>query len=229
MAQWQDLHTKGSSWRKTLVGEISDFYTIPKYQSLFKQYFAQARDLEVLELGAGNGDLTKKLVQNNPQVIKRYVVTEQYEEALTCFESLGLETRLVNAEAIALPDNSFDLICAFDVMHHVFNPRRMAEEMTRVSRKYIFLTEANGLSLGRKAFEKRQLYQQAQERSYLPSRYKSFFDQSKFKRFTIEPFLFVFKTPNFLLDVVAGLSEVMERLPILRWQCATLAIFAEKY
>ncbi|MBF0216692.1 MAG: class I SAM-dependent methyltransferase [Candidatus Omnitrophica bacterium] len=229
MTEWEDLHNANSSWRKTLVGQISDLYTVPKYLGLFREYFGREKGLDTLELGAGNGDLSMRLVsENKGGIIGSYTVSENYEEGVRNLRARGMEAKLINAENTGLGPGSYDLVCAFDIMHHVKDPRAMAREMARISRKYIFLTEANGLSLGRKLFERKKMYRDAGERSYLPRVYRSFFDAGVFKELGIEPFLFVFKTPERFIKHVIAFSEAIEKIPVLRWQCASLVIFGEK-
>lgn len=49
----------------------------------------------------------------------------------------------LDAEDITLPDNSFESVAAYEVLHHCRSPHRVLCEMLRVSRKYVFLQEPN--------------------------------------------------------------------------------------
>jgi hypothetical protein len=115
---------------------------------------------------------------------------------------------------------------AFDVMHHVSDPRAMAREMMRVARGRCLLVEANGLSVFRKIKERSAGHRRAGERSYLPRRYRSFFEAQGWAltRFEVTPFLFAFKVPSRWLKLLVTFNERIERVPGLRWQCASLAI-----
>lgn len=195
--------------------------------ALFKKAFGEERQLSFLELGSGNGDLSRLLVEKKLPCIGRYLVSEQFPQGVEWLRDLGLEALQLNAQRIDLPDNSFDVVLSFDVMHHVDDPAAMAAEMVRVSRGRVLLTEANGLSLGRKLFELNPGYRAAGERSYFPWRYLDFFrriPKCRITRVKMFPFLFVFKTPRTLAPAVIGLSRIMERLPLLSWQCATVCI-----
>lgn len=53
--------------------------------------------------------------------------------------------RFIQASGFRLPfaDNSFDMVYAWEALHHISNPALIVEEMRRVSRKYILLAEPN--------------------------------------------------------------------------------------
>ena len=57
----------------------------------------------------------------------------------------ALETQhlALDAEQIELPDNSFDLVFASEVLHHCSSPHRALCEMLRVSRRYVLFLEPN--------------------------------------------------------------------------------------
>jgi hypothetical protein len=49
----------------------------------------------------------------------------------------------LDAEDLALPDDSFESVAAYEVLHHCKSPHRALCEMLRVSRRYVFLQEPN--------------------------------------------------------------------------------------
>jgi SAM-dependent methyltransferase len=49
----------------------------------------------------------------------------------------------VDAEDMAIPDNSYDIVFAHEVLHHCRSPHRALCEMLRVSRRYIIFMEPN--------------------------------------------------------------------------------------
>ncbi|MBS1266142.1 MAG: hypothetical protein MAG795_00107 [Candidatus Woesearchaeota archaeon] len=124
-------------------------------------------------------------------------------------------------------NDSFDLAFAVDVMHHVTDPKKMAQEMVRVSKKYVFLIEANGVCVLRRILEKvSQKYKNAGENSYLPWKYKSFF---KPITVSVKPFLFAVPfTPGFLIKPMGIMSDILENIPLVRWQGSGVIIFGEK-
>jgi hypothetical protein len=114
-------------------------------------------------------------------------------------------------------------------MHHVPNPRRMAREMLRVSRKHVFLIEANGLSILRKLAELSPRYMRDGEKSYTPWRYRSFFQSGISEVVQVKPFLFMIPfTPSFLINTNIIFSEFLQKVPILKWQCTGVMIYVQK-
>lgn len=55
----------------------------------------------------------------------------------------GMRTVRVDAEAMELADNSYDLVLAHEVLHHCRSPHKALIEMLRVSRKHVILLEPN--------------------------------------------------------------------------------------
>ena len=54
-----------------------------------------------------------------------------------------MRTVKVDAEAIGLADNSYDLVLAHEVLHHCRSPHKALLEMLRVSRRDVILLEPN--------------------------------------------------------------------------------------
>ncbi len=54
-----------------------------------------------------------------------------------------MRTVKVDAEAMELADNSYDLVLAHEVLHHCRSPHKALLEMLRVSRRHVILLEPN--------------------------------------------------------------------------------------
>lgn len=54
-----------------------------------------------------------------------------------------MRTRRLDAEAMELADNSYDLVLAHEMLHHCRSPHKALLEMLRVSRKHVILLEPN--------------------------------------------------------------------------------------
>ncbi|HYG76752.1 MAG TPA: class I SAM-dependent methyltransferase [Planctomycetota bacterium] len=231
---WEHVHDQDASWRKKLVGEISDVFILPRYVRLFYDTFGDGKDQDFIEIGSGIGENSKAVVAaNRPskdgsgKVIRRYLTTEVFQDGVDWLRKQGLEAERASAEELPFPDQSFTAAISFDVMHHVDNPRKMAREMLRVSRGRVLLTESNGLSLPRKLLELTPSRRAAGEQSYTPWRYRSFFENQpgyRITHFMIYPFLFPFKVPGFLLPALVAFNRMIEYIPIVRWQCSSVVI-----
>lgn len=57
---------------------------------------------------------------------------------------------LIDGDAYQLPfpENSFDLVCEFAVLHHVREPEKMIREMSRVASKMVGISDCNFMGQG---------------------------------------------------------------------------------
>lgn len=104
----------------------------------------------ILDIGCGTGKNIKLFSERFPQasvigsdispdMLK--VANEKYnipEENLICCSSYELP----------FPDNSFDFVTEFGMLHHVEEPERVVTEMLRVARKAIFISDSNRFGQG---------------------------------------------------------------------------------
>lgn len=100
----------------------------------------------VLDVGAGTGRVWRHF---NGRVDVTGV--EPAEALREVGHQLGVpRERLVegNGYALAFPDDSFDVVCAFGVMHHIPDPQRMVAEMLRVARLGVFIFDVNNFGEG---------------------------------------------------------------------------------
>ena len=227
---WSNIHHRDESWRKQLVGDINDVFVVPRYVRLFFDTFGNMRNKNYFEIGSGNGDLSKAILANNHGEIGRYVTSEHFPEGVAWLEEQGLEAVLADAMQLSEDDQVYDAVVEFDVMHHVERPRDMAHEMMRIGRGHCLLVESNGLSIVRKLKELTPGHRASGERSYTPWKYRSFFEGHpgyRITKFVIFPFLFPFKCPTWFLPTLAAFNHLIEKIPIARWQCSSVAIIVE--
>lgn len=227
---WSDIHSADESWRRQLVGEINEAFVVPRYVKLFYDTYGDLTRSSFLEVGAGNGDLSLAILAESRGEIGRYVTSEYFQEGVDWLQKRGLELVRANAESLPFPDDAFDHVIEFDVMHHVKEPRAMALSMMRVSRGKLLLVESNGLSVIRKLLEFTPGRRAAGERSYTPWTYRSFFEGHPgfvLNSFTIYPFLFPFKVPHFLLPALVAFNKAIEKVRFLRWQCSSVVIVVD--
>lgn len=226
---WDTIHNRDESWRTKLIGDISYAFVMPRYVELFEKYFKNFQGLSFLELGSGNGEIASLIAEKKFPFTSRYVTSECFPKGVEWLKEKGLEAVLANAEDIPAKDASFDVVLSFDVMHHVANPRKMASEMMRTARGKLFLTESNGLSVGRKLMELTPGRRMAGEKSYTPSQYRSFFNHPGFSvtRFEIHPFVFPIKLPKKFLNIAISFNRWIETIPLLNWQCSNVYIYLE--
>lgn len=103
----------------------------------------------VLDVGAGTGRVMRYLsdAQQELDVVGIEPVKELREIAI----KNGVEdTAILDGDGYSLgfADNSFDCVCAFGVLHHVRRPDIVVEEMLRVARVAIFISDGNNFGQG---------------------------------------------------------------------------------
>jgi len=226
---YDELYSEEMSFREKWEGKIGIDYKVPKEVGCLIDFLKDKdpSDLSILELGAGDGVSARMIIKDIKP--KRYVGVDLSKKAVENLRKKGIESQQMDVTSLEFEDNSFDVVCCFNVMHHVDDPKKMAQEMLRVSKKFFLLCEANGMSVPRKILEFTPRNRRANEHSYLPSTYKSFFQNTKLDWAKTKPFNFAFAfTPNTLFNAAVWLSELMEKIPLFRWQGSSLLIYGGK-
>ena len=229
-SEWGTIHREDESWRKQLIGEISDAFVVPRYVKLFYDTFGSGRDQDFFEVGSGQGDLCTAILRENRGQIRRYVVSDYFEESVGWLRAKGLEAVQADAQALPCADAEFDAVIDFDVMHHVVRPRDMAREMMRAGRGRALCVESNGMSVPRRLLELTPGHRAAGEKSYTPWQYRGFFEGHpgyRVTKFAIYPFLFPFKVPHAVLPALIRFNQIIEKVPVARWQCSSVVITVE--
>lgn len=214
------------SFRDNWFGEISRRYILPNYYRWTDAFLRDLRPSSVVELGAGDGEMTDIIHGRRPGWCATITPSDVVEAGAERLRAKGYATaRRADACATPFADDEFDVAITYDVMHHVADPAAMAREMVRIARRRVFLIEANGASLMRRLLEFTDTYRKAGENSYGPRRYRRFFTLPGVAKIEIDPFQFV--PPKFLspwVPLTIAVSEVLQHVPLLRWQCSGVRI-----
>jgi SAM-dependent methyltransferase len=124
-----------------LFDRIADGYDedVPFYASLGRLLVSWAEpavDARVLDIGAGRGAITKALVEARGSAgeIVAGDISPKMLEQLSALQLPGVQTRLLDANALDLPDASFDMVFAGFVLSSIPDPAPAIAELTRVLR-----------------------------------------------------------------------------------------------
>lgn len=103
----------------------------------------------LLDVGTGTGRALIYLQQNLPALHLNGVepVPALREQAL----KKGLSPEQIVAgqgEALPFADNSIDCVTAFGILHHIREPQRVIDEMFRVAKKAVFISDHNIYGMG---------------------------------------------------------------------------------
>jgi len=105
----------------------------------------------ILDLGSGTGRSVKYLKKICPKI--KIIGIEPVKELREVAYSQGVsKEELIDGDATKLNfrNSEFDLVCEFGTLHHIKNNKLVVDEMLRVSKKAIFISDNNNLGEGSK-------------------------------------------------------------------------------
>lgn len=101
----------------------------------------------VLDVGAGTGRAGRRL-RPAFQVTELEPVQSLLAQAAAANGSSRLRQVRGSGYQMPFPDESFDAVCETGTLHHVRRPSWVVEEMLRVARKAVFLSDSNRFGQG---------------------------------------------------------------------------------
>ena len=100
----------------------------------------------VLDVGTGTGRALIRLRADNPDLAVHGI--DPVPELLA---QTGLPSTMItvgSGDRLPFAADSFDVVCSFGVLHHVPNSREVIEEMKRVAREAVFISDVNRFGMG---------------------------------------------------------------------------------
>lgn len=96
--------------------------------------YSSSRGLRVLDVGCGNGYVLFQYARNGAEVTGVDLTATAVDLSRKRFALGGLSGTFVetDGERLPFPDDHFDIVCSMGVLHHISNPRPMADEIYRV-------------------------------------------------------------------------------------------------
>lgn len=136
-----------------------------------KTFFSGKSITKVLDIGTGNGDFIKLISPDFPGNVHITGIdpsNEALEEARKGNASANVEFIRMEGEKLDFPDQSFDVVCLSNAMHHLANTQITFAEMKRVVKKDGWLVIAEIVSDG---------LNEAQENQKMLHHFKSYIDR----------------------------------------------------
>lgn len=103
----------------------------------------------LLDVGAGTGRSMLHLREEHPALQIKGI--EPVKELRDIATDKGVQRdALIEGDATALQfaDASFDLVCAFGILHHIKDHEKAVSEMLRVAKKAVFISDSNRFGQG---------------------------------------------------------------------------------
>lgn len=131
-----EVYASGDDERASYEAQRSSRYALEPYLIDFAKFHV-ARGKDVLEIGVGMGADHLELARQEPKSLTGIDLTERaVEHARRRLNIFGLSSEVMtgNAEALAFPDSSFDLVYSWGVIHHSPDTPKAVKEIHRVLR-----------------------------------------------------------------------------------------------
>jgi ubiquinone/menaquinone biosynthesis C-methylase UbiE len=115
---------------------VADYFeacTAPENRFILRQ-LGDVRDKRLLDLGCGAGENSVYFALKGARCVAADYSPGMVDVALKLAERnrVEVEGQVVNAMEIAFPDNTFDIVYASNLLHHIPDPRLAIKEMHRV-------------------------------------------------------------------------------------------------
>jgi ubiquinone/menaquinone biosynthesis C-methylase UbiE len=143
-----EVEAYSSAAAQSHLSEIDDTF-IAHAERLLGTRISSARAGRVLDIGAGPGQIARKLakhlpgwlllgVDRSPNMIREARVAQRAEEPPSDTANLHsvaeVEFLVADANRLPFPDASFDLVLCNSVLHHLENPAQLLAEIARVAK-----------------------------------------------------------------------------------------------
>ena len=125
-----------------VLAPIYDIFIKERKDFDIQEYLSLPIPLKVLDSGGGTGRSSKYLSKHNIHIVVADLSFPMLSKAKNNHEITALCTL---AEALPFEKNTFDQVMMVDALHHVYNQRKVIEELYRVltSGGYLLIEEPN--------------------------------------------------------------------------------------
>jgi ubiquinone/menaquinone biosynthesis C-methylase UbiE len=132
----QEFHDRWASAIDVEGIQVRDYFeacTAPENRFIL-QHLGDVQGKYLLDLGCGAGENSVYFATRGARCVAADYSPGMVEVALKLAESNGVsvEGRVINAMAIAFPDNTFDIVYASNLLHHIPHPEVAIQEAYRV-------------------------------------------------------------------------------------------------
>lgn len=132
----QEFHDRWAAAIDVEGIQVKDYFescTAPENRFIL-QHLGEVRGRYLLDLGCGAGENSVYFAQKGARCVAADYSPGMVEVALKLAQSNGVEVEgcVVNAMAIAFPDETFDIVYASNLLHHIPDPDAVIREAHRI-------------------------------------------------------------------------------------------------
>ena len=205
---------------------------------LFKDLCRPQKNDEILEIGAGDGEFTKRLSTLSSQIVATDITPAVVKRGRRYFQSThknNVRFSVEDAESLSYKKGTMDIVCGVSILHHI-DYKQALKEAYRVLKPggVIFFSEPNlinpviYLGLHIKFLRKRMEFS-TNETALLKWKVTKILKTLGYSKYQVNNYDFLYPhTPTKLITMVNGLSNILEKTPLIRDISGSLIIWAKK-
>lgn len=193
------------------------------------------RGYKILEIGCGDGEFTNRIAKLNCEIIATDITPKVIAKGKKVLKKKNVKFFVDNAESMRFKDNSFDIVCGISILHHI-NPQKALKEAYRVLKPggQIFFTEPNllnphiyaGLNI---KWLKQKMEFSPDETALVRWEIRNMLQKIGFSRVNVSNYDFLHpSTPMNMISSLEKISNVLEKIPIIKEISGSLIIWAKK-
>lgn len=188
---------------------------------------------KILEIGCGDGELTKRLGKLNSKIFATDITPAVIKRAKKNIKDVTFKVE--DAEKFSVKDNTFDIVCGMSILHHI-NYLKSLEESFRVLKKggKLFFSEPNYLN---------PIVFSALHWKWLKTKMEYSPDETALIRWEITKLLYAIgfskvkvfnydflhpSTPKLITNMLEEISSYLEKVPFVKELSGSIIIWAEK-
>lgn len=205
---------------------------------LLKSVCKPKNNCQILEVGAGDGEFTRRLSNSKYKITAIDITPALIEKGKRIFKKLGVENvvlKVGDAENLDFKNNSQDIVCGISMLGHIDYYKALSEAY-RVLKTggQIFFSEPNfynpliflGLNL---QFLRKRMEFSPDEKGISKMKMRTLLKEIGFSQVSVVNYDFLFpSTPKKFVGVVTQVSNVLEKIPIIKEISGSLIIWAKK-
>ncbi len=206
-----------------------------KYK-VFKRMCSPKESFKILEVGAGDGEFTKRISKLKTKIIATDITPKLVSEGRKKFKkNNNIIFKVQDFEKLSFKNNVFDIVYGISILHHV-NYEKALKGTYRVLKDdgQIFFTEPNLLNpaifLGLNIpFLRKRMEYSNDETALVRWRMEKVLHKIGFREVVVVNYDFLHpSTPNFLIRPVETAGGLLEKIPFVKEFSGSIIIWAKK-